>query len=385
MHASVILGAGLAIRAASAVAVPTPSEPPVLRRDYDNNDNLPAAPWVTVDDNGNPSKTFTPVFTTISGTPSGIDPAPHDLTASVYTLTSFGHLSTSTGLPPNPTPTNAGTNQGSFSRCYNKNGPYAPFCRPSYNSSIYTGNTYYVTWDPDYYNKSAATLNSTYFVSVRLDYLNTTSNEYVLLETIDKSVPAKWGYFPLAVDGKYLKGQKHTNNITITLMGHDTENSIAYNNKSIPLPVVVSNPPLDPTAPSNAPKGKTLTIALPVTLGVIALILVGGCLWNRKTRRIELGNIMSRSRHGYTGRRTRKLFNRSRKDNGIQLDTAPLSPPPFDYRDNVPERARRDSEALGSLTGSPVRGTFEEPGSTGGRNTFRDEVRRQERERRGDF
>lgn len=143
MHASVILGAGLAIRAASAVAVPTPSEPPVLRRDYDNNDNLPAAPWVTVDDNGNPSKTFTPIFTTISGTPSGIDPAPHDLTASVYTLTSFGHLSTSTGLPPNPTATNAGTNQGSFSRCYNKNGPYAPFCRPSYNSSIYTGNTYY--------------------------------------------------------------------------------------------------------------------------------------------------------------------------------------------------------------------------------------------------
>jgi hypothetical protein len=240
-----------------------------------------------------------------------------------------------------------------------------------------------VTWDPDYYNKSQATLNSTYYVSVRLDYLNTTSKEYVLLENIDRSVPAKWGYFPLAVDGKYLKGKK-TNNITITLMGHEIENSIAFNNHTISLPVIVSSNPLEPNAPSNSPKGHTLTIALPVTFGVIAILLVGGCLWNRKTRRIQLGNIMSRSRNGYTGRRTRNIFNRGTKDHGIQLDTAPLSPPPFDYRD-LPERPRRDSEALGSLTGSPVRGTFEEPGSTGGRNAFRDEVRRQERERRVDF
>ncbi|TWU70770.1 hypothetical protein ED733_000762 [Metarhizium rileyi] len=378
-----MLGAALAMRAASAVAVPSPSEPPILiRRDYDNDNDLAAAPWVTVDDNGNPSKTFNPVLTTVSGTPSAVDAAPHDLTASVYTITNHGHVSTSTGPPPNPTATNAASNEGFFSRCYNKNGPYAPLCRPSYNSTIYTGNTYYITWDPDYYNKSAATLNSTYFISVRLDYLNTTSNEFMLLETVDRSVPAKWGYFPLAVEGKHLKNQHKTNNITITLMGHDVKNSIAYNNKSTPLPVVVSNPPLDPTAPSNPPKGRTLTIALPVTFGVIALLLLGGCLWNRKTRTIQLGNIMSRSR-GYTGRKTRShLLGRRRKDEPIhiQLDADPT----FDYRD-VPEAPGRDGHALDSLSGSPVRGTFEEPGSTGGRNTFRDEVRRQQRERRTDL
>jgi hypothetical protein len=147
MHASTLLGAALAIRvaAAVAVAVPAPSKAPLVRRDYDNNDNLPAAPWVTIDDNGQPSKTFTPVLTTMGSTVSGVDAAPHDLTASLYTLNNFGHVTTSTGLPPNPTPTNAKTNQGAFSRCYNKAGPYAPFCRPSYNSSIYTGNTYYGT------------------------------------------------------------------------------------------------------------------------------------------------------------------------------------------------------------------------------------------------
>ena len=86
----------------------------MFRRDYDNNDNLPAAPWVAIDDNGNPSKTFTPAFTTVSGSSSGVDVAPHDLTASLYTMTNYGHITNSNGLPPNPTPTNAKTNKGSF-------------------------------------------------------------------------------------------------------------------------------------------------------------------------------------------------------------------------------------------------------------------------------
>lgn len=147
---------------------------------------------------------------------------------------------------------------------------------------------------------------------------------------------------------------------------------------TVELPVVIAKAPFDPMPPSQVPKGQTLVIALPVTFGAIALLVVGLCLWNRKTRRIQLGNVMSRSRRGYTGRRTRNLLNR--KNDGIQLG-APVSPP-VDYRD-IPERPRRDSEALGSLSGSPVRAHFEEQDTTGGRrNAFRDEVGRQERERR---
>ncbi|GAO13452.1 hypothetical protein UVI_02016610 [Ustilaginoidea virens] len=135
MRAILSIAFGLsAAAAAAAVNVP---------RDGDNDDRLPQAPWVTVNDEGNPVTTLTPAVSSVSGTPSPVDAAPHDLTASLYTVTNYGHVYTSTGLPPNPTATNAKTNEGSFSRCFNQRGAYAPFCRPTHNSTIYTGRTYY--------------------------------------------------------------------------------------------------------------------------------------------------------------------------------------------------------------------------------------------------
>lgn len=143
MYAGTILGAALAL-CGTTMAVPAAAAANGLRpRDGDNDNDLQNAPWVTVDDEGAPRTTFTPTVTTISGTPSAVNAAPHDLTATVYTMTNYGHVYTTTQAPPNPTATNAKTNEGAFSRCYNKEGPYAPFCRPSHNSSIYIDNTYY--------------------------------------------------------------------------------------------------------------------------------------------------------------------------------------------------------------------------------------------------
>lgn len=259
-----------------------------------------------------------------------------------------------------------------------KQQPYSP----ERGCSVANMNSFQVTWDPDYYNNSRNAANTTYMVSLRVDYLNQTSKEYVLLEQSLKMYPAKWGYMPYHFDGSYLKGGR-SNNLTFTLYGHTANNSVAIDKKTVSLPVVLTPFPLDTPNKTPVPKGKNLVIALPVVFGSIALLVVGLCIWNRQTRRIQLGNIMNRSR-GYTGRQHRRIFNRGRKDNGIQLDAAPLTPPPIDYRD-VPDRPRRDSDALGSLTGSPVRGTFEEQGTTGGRNAFRDEVDRQERQRRDDM
>lgn len=102
----------------------------------------PTAPWVEVNDNGQPSTTYTPVQTQVDGSTSYIDAAPHDLTASVYTQTWYGEISTRTGDPPNPTPTGKG-NKGAFTRCYNMDGEFAPFCAPSVNSTMYIDQTYY--------------------------------------------------------------------------------------------------------------------------------------------------------------------------------------------------------------------------------------------------
>lgn len=245
-----------------------------------------------------------------------------------------------------------------------------------------------VTWDPDFYNKSAAvSSNMTYEITVRLDYYNTTSKEWTKLETFDDDrVPTSWGFFPFKVTNHHHKERKLTN-LTITLLSsakglHDKTNSVA-------LPVAVMSPAGATSKPTPMPKGRTLTIALPVTFGALAILLFGVCLWNRKTRRIELGNIMSRSRHGYSGRRVRDRIFRSKRDNNgaIQLDTSrdfdASMPPSHHYHDDAPQRPRRDSDGLDSLANSPINANFEQQGTMGGsRNAFRDEMSRQDHERR---
>jgi hypothetical protein len=338
--------------------------------EHDIDPAAPTAPWVTVDDEGRPAATFTPSYTTNPTTTSLVDAAPHDLTASVYTWTTWGKATTSTGEPPNPTATSK-NNEGAFSRCFNMDGEYAPFCRPSLNSTLLTGTTYFVTWDPDFFNKTND--NTTYDISVRIDYLNTTRNvnEWVKLETADKSVPAERGFWPFAVGDKHLKG-KSTNQIRLQLLKSRTGTE-----EKEPLegfdgyPLKVEKPGWSDHNPSPAPSNRDLLIALPVALGSVALLLLGICLWNRKTRRINLKGISTRARRGYSS-------HRYRKNNGIQLE--PATPEAPDYRDfelpTVPG-ARRDSD-LGSLAGSPTTDSFRPQG-----NTFRDEISRQDEQRRG--
>jgi hypothetical protein len=131
---------------------------------------------------------------------------------------------------------------------------------------------------------------------------------------------------------------------------------------------------------AHAPKGQSLYIALPIVFVFIILCLVGGFFYNRKRRQIGLGNVMGR-RKGYGVGKSRTQRMGSGKDEGaIQLkdqeltadgqyrDSSIGSPPPAKARDiRDGGHARGDSEALGSLAGSPPE-----------RNVFRDEMRRQE-------
>ena len=141
MHASKILASMGLMALANAT---------VIRYERDLQDDAPAlekradktAAWVTVDDEQQPATTYTPSYTTIDGTTSIIDAAPHDLTASVYTYTSWGKIHTSTGEPPNPQATGK-HGEGVFSRCYNKDGDNAPFCSPYANSTLDVSKTYF--------------------------------------------------------------------------------------------------------------------------------------------------------------------------------------------------------------------------------------------------
>ncbi|KAM0342692.1 hypothetical protein ACHAPU_009303 [Fusarium lateritium] len=370
MHASKILATMGLMASAHATAI---------RYERDLEANAPAlekradetAAWVTIDDDLQPATTYTPSYTTVDGTTSIVDAAPHDLTATVYTYTSWGKIHTSTGEPPNPQATGK-HGEGVFSRCYNKDGDNAPFCAPYANSTLDVKKTYYVTWDPDYFNKTKSTDNSTLMITPRLDIYNSTSKGWEKYkEFTDAAVPAAWGYWPFYADSAYIKVN---HNISITL--YSNSNNSLERTKSSTLFLSLIDQDYPEKAKEKLPQGQTLVIALPVVFGSLLLLIVGGYLWNRKTRHIGLGNISSRSRHGYTGRAKRRIF--GARDNGIQLDSS--APPPGEYRD-APQRARADSDGLGSLAGSPIDPNFPQQG-TGGRNAFRDEMRRQEEQRR---
>lgn len=184
----------------------------------------------------------------------------------------------------------------------------------------------------------------------------------------------------------------------------------------------MANPEPYRQEPASAPKGAALYIGLPCILGFIALMLIGTCIWNHRTRRIGLGNVMSRSRFGKLGelgrpkgygvRKSRRqrvgavnldskdaidLQNReaaarrnggngsgSNNDNGDSYDDFGMSwsntnvgrEPSSPYADSprdktgpptltlsgdhweAPGRPRRDSDSLGSLAGTPTDDQF---------------------------
>ena len=144
MLSSAIVGAvALCGSVASAAAVAphaalvTPA--PVLeRRDAAKDTD----PWVSVNDAKEVS-TLTPVWTTDDkGSSSLKDAAPYSLTGTVFSMTDMAKPTTTTGDPPNPTP-DGKNGAGAFSRCFNVDGDHAPFCRPTFNSTLKPGNTYY--------------------------------------------------------------------------------------------------------------------------------------------------------------------------------------------------------------------------------------------------
>ncbi|KAH8899216.1 hypothetical protein GQ53DRAFT_302783 [Thozetella sp. PMI_491] len=385
-----LLPVWLLIGAAAAVPAAAPAPTPLAARD----DEPSLDPWVTVNESGQP-RTVTPVLTTISGTPTVISAAPYELTGTVFTRTDNGDVRTSTGTAaPLPTATNV-VGAGVFDVCRNKDGDFKPFCMPSDNATLYTGAVYYVTWDPTFFNGSNTTVQVQGFVH------NITTNEITLDPAFPSSpMPAGWGFYQWALDDNLLSS-RGLNAVNVTLRMAVLNGPAQWYDGPR---VLVSYKPIYRQPPAQAPTGPALYIGLPTVLGFVAVILVGTCIWNRKSRKIGLGNIMSRSRHGYgagKSRAARMMGSRSRrnKEQGIRLMERDVGGLPEHevYRD-VPETrrkqaerhvepldvgiARRDSDALGSLAGTPTEERHMDLGRPGKGNVFRDELSRQNIERR---
>lgn len=176
--------------------------------------------------------------------------------------------------------------------------------------------------------------------------------------------------------------------------------------------MLVTKPPTYHQPAPKMPTGAALYIGLPTVLGFCVIMIFGVCLWNRQARKISLGNIMSRSRHGYgiAKGRARRMGRRDRKADNIRL--MDHLPEDQHYRDEPQHQqphgrgggdgggwgqqhtyhrqqnnseflghARRDSDALGSLAGTPKSANFPVTQPPQGGNAFREELERQRRER----
>lgn len=179
-------------------------------------------------------------------------------------------------------------------------------------------------------------------------------------------------------------------------------------------PVVrVAKPAAYQQEQAKPPSGPALYIGLPTVLGFVVVVLVGTCWWNRNHRKIGVGSVMGRGKGGYgvgKSRRQRMFAGKGkaeRKEQGIRLmerEVTGAGTAGEVYRDEVgPERPRvhvtrpegeefdfgvprRDSDALGSLAGSPTEERHPDGFGRGGTksgngNAFRDELSRQQRER----
>ncbi|TVY54311.1 hypothetical protein LCER1_G003225 [Lachnellula cervina] len=318
-------------------------------------------PWVSVDASGSPVATITPVLTTVDGVATTISEAPASLTAT--TTSQSDNKPTQSSGAADPTSTGG----GSFQVCRNMDGESAPFCKPGNGSSVYVGETYYVTWDTNFFTEKNAT------VLVQANFVNVSDGGAQAFQS-PKTVNG-YGFISWTVDKELLRG-KSWNNITLFIV---PLNPIANEPTSFQGPTVkVTNRPAEyyRQPPPKAPKGQSLYIALPSVFGFIVICVCGGFIINRKHRKIGLGNVMGR-RNGYgVGKSRRQRMGLSKKKGGaIKLREQELTAD-GQYRDTPTERersraghTRTDSDTLGSLAGSP---TEERP------NLFRDEMSRQE-------
>lgn len=369
---------------ATASAIPNPLHPRAT--------DAALEPWVTVNDEGKPA-TVTPVLSTVSGTPTVISGAPHDVTATVFTYTSYGKVLTSTGTTP-PAPVATGNSTGSFAVCDNLDGKFAPWCRPDGETPLYVGTEYYFTWDPNYFTSR----NSS--VQIIGNHINKTTGE-VRTESpafMSKFTTAGFGYVSIPITSQPLLYQGSQNISTVLVAVVDGKRM----EKQGPYITITTRPGPVSDSKGKLPQGAALYIALPTVFGLIGAIVIGTCLWNRHQRRIQLpSGVMGRNYDvSKTGRSRFGLRKRDKRDKvakaneRIQLMEREVAAEGGEVYHDLPDpadRPRRDSDALGSLAGTPTEdrrmhlghpgaGDDRDQSATSG-NAFRDELRRQDNER----
>jgi hypothetical protein len=195
------------------------------------------------------------------------------------------------------------------------------------------------------------------------------------------------GYTTVTIDKQWLEDwpAKNFSLVWNTFSADSSARKIAFNIELQQKPV--EHLPAPPK--SKMPDKQSLLIALPVTLGVLLLVLFGLCFGMRSHRKIGVGSVMGRGRHGYGAGKSRRQ-RMGIKKGAIHLEDREILPAADEYRDDdyirpaappklsgwpTPPQSRQGHDrdlSLGSLV------TDDESNS----NTFRQEVKNQQFEKR---
>lgn len=253
-------------------------------------------------------------------------------------------------------------------------------------------------WDGSYFASNTS-------IKVQGNYFNETTGEVTSQAFVSETMMASWGFWSLPVTKALMQGTSGQNiSVQIAALNATTStNSIIIKGPTI----LVTNAPTYQSPPAKAPHGAALYIGIPVVFGFVALCLIGVCMWNRHHRKITLGNVMSRTRHGPLGkigmskrRREQKAAERVQlMEREVAASGGQVYRDEPDHHAGVPDHMdipRRDSDALGSLVGTPAEErhmdfahALQAPGSrdereapaAGETNRFRAEMKRQDQDR----
>ncbi|KAK0710153.1 hypothetical protein B0T26DRAFT_600575, partial [Lasiosphaeria miniovina] len=259
----------------------------------------PPVPWVTVNAAG-VGQTITPSVVTADGARSTISQAPDYLLATgTYTLTPSGRVSTYTGLPPVATATGYSNDVGAFLACTLNQGYDEPFCQPKSGSTLYPGQTYYVTWAPTFFGE-----NPDGAVALNIEVQGTANG--ILIH----SVPASQGFYAWKIESDFLAPYKAVAlNITFMLQQDDISTP-DENDFTVQIGPTVTVATAGMGASGGSSGTSAVVIAVPVVVGLAVLLVAGLCVWSFRRHGTlplvgTLGGGIKRRSSGYGVRQSR--------------------------------------------------------------------------------
>jgi Ykl077w/Psg1 (Pma1 Stabilization in Golgi) len=149
-------------------------------------------------------------------------------------------------------------------------------------------------------------------------------------------MPKERGVTLVTIDQSWLDGWNELN-LTLVWVAYSAGSSssstplhLAYNITLVPKPVQH----LPASIHNGKPSKESLMIALPIVLGFVILLVLGLLFGMRSHRRIAIGSIMGRGRHGYGTNKSRRQ-RLGIKKGAIRLEDRDITGP--DFRDHQSE------------------------------------------------